>query len=98
MTALEKISKPSLTPDSLVPIMLKSAEGWDQVAAFIALKMRRKMETARERQGRPIAAATQHPMPDLAIPSVFAVSNPAMEAEDDPGQSISETSTSQFTT
>ncbi len=43
---------------SLVPIMLKSAEGWDQVAAFVALTMLRKMEIARERQGRPIAAAT----------------------------------------
>ncbi len=53
---------------SLVPIMLKSAEGWDQVAAFVALTMRRKMEIARERQGWPIAAATHHPMPYLAIP------------------------------
>ncbi len=78
--------------------MLKSTEGWDQVAAFVALTMRHKMEIARERQGRPIAAATQHPMPDLAIPPpVFAFSNPATEAEDDPGQSTSETSGSQFT-
>ncbi len=61
--------------------MLKSAEGWDQVAAFVALTMRRKMETARERQGRPIATASQHPMPDLAIPPVFAVSNPATEVQ-----------------
>ncbi len=49
----------------LVPIMLKSVEGWDQVAAFVALTMCHKMEIAQE---RPIAAATQHPMPDLAIP------------------------------
>ncbi len=78
--------------------MLKSAEGWDQVATFVALTMRRKMEIAWERQGRPIAAATQHPMPDLAIPPpVFDVSNPATEAEDDPGRSTSETSSSQFT-
>ncbi len=68
MTALEKMGEPPLTPDSLVPIMLKSAEGWDQVAAFVALTMRRKMEIAWERQGRLIAAATQHLMPDLAIP------------------------------
>ncbi len=71
--------------------MLKSAEGSDQVAAFVALIMRHKMEIVRERQGRPIAAATEHPMPDLAIPPVFAVSNPATEAEDDPGRSTSET-------
>ncbi len=40
----------------MVPIMLKSAEGWDQVAAFVALTMRRKMEIGWEWQGRPIAA------------------------------------------
>ncbi len=77
--------------------MLKSAEGWDQVAVFVALTMRRKMEIARERQGRPVAATTQHPMPDLAIPPIFAISNPATEAEDDPARSTSETSGSQFT-
>ncbi len=65
MTALGKTGDPHLTPDSLVPIMLKSAEGWDQVATFVALTMHRKMEIA---QGRPIAAATQHPMLNLAIP------------------------------
>ncbi len=48
MTALEKMGEPPLTPDSLVPIMLNSAEGWDQVAAFVALTMRRKMEIAWE--------------------------------------------------
>ncbi len=69
MTALEKMGKPPLTPDSLVPIMLKSAEKWDQVAAFVALTMRRKMEIAQERQRWPIAVATtQHPMLDLAPP------------------------------
>ncbi len=57
MTTLEKMGEPPLTPDSLVLIMLKSAGGWDQVAAFVALTMRRKMEIARER----------HPMLDLAI-------------------------------
>ncbi len=67
------------------------------VASFVALTMRRKMEIAREQQGWLIAATTQHPMPDLAIPPVFAVSNPATEAEDDPGSSTSETSGSQFT-
>ncbi len=70
MTALEKMAKPPLTPDSLVLIMLKSAEGWDQVAAFVAVTMHRKMEIARERP------TTQHPMPDLAIHPVFAISNP----------------------
>ncbi len=68
MTTLEKMGEPPLMPDSLVPIMLKSAEGWDQVAAFVALTMHRIMEIARERQGWPIATATQHPMPDLTIP------------------------------
>ncbi len=68
MTALKKMGEPPLTPDSLVPVMLKSAEGWDQVAAFVTLTMRHKMEIAQERQGWPIAAATQHPMPDPAIP------------------------------
>ncbi len=47
MTTLEKMGEPPFMPDSLVPIMLKSAEGWDQVAAFVALTMRRKMEIAR---------------------------------------------------
>ncbi len=51
-----------------VLIMLKIAEGWDQMAVFVALTMRRKMEIAWEWQWRPIAAATQHPMLDLAIP------------------------------
>ncbi len=69
-----------------------------QVAAFVTLTMRCKMEIAQERPGRPIAAATQHLMPDLATsPPIFAVSNPATEAEDDPGWSTSETSDSQFT-
>ncbi len=71
MTALEKMGERPLTPDSLIPIMLKSAEGWDQVAAFVAMTTRRKMEIARE---CPIAAATQHPMPDLAIPPPFLLS------------------------
>ncbi len=68
ITTLEKMGEPPLTLDSLIRIMLKSAERWDHVAAFVALTMCRKMEIARERKGRPIAAATQHPMPDLAIP------------------------------
>ncbi len=96
MTALEKMGEPPLTPDSLVSIMLKSAEGWDQVAAFVALTMRRKMEIAWE---RPIVATTQHPMPDLSIPPTrFCRQQPSKEAEDDPGRSTSETSNSQFTT
>ncbi len=79
--------------------MLKSAEGWDQVATFVPLPMHRKMETAQERQRRPLTAASQHPMPDLAIPPVFAVSNPAMEGEqDNQGWSTSETSGSQYNT
>ncbi len=53
-------------PDSLVPIMLKSADGWDQMAAIVTLTKRCKMEIAWKRQ---IAATTQHVMPGLAIPS-----------------------------
>ncbi len=37
MTTLQEMGEQPLTPDSLVPIMLKSAEGWDQMAAFVAL-------------------------------------------------------------
>ncbi len=48
MTALEKMGEPPLIPDRLVPIMLKSTERWDQVAAFVTLTLRRNMETARE--------------------------------------------------
>ncbi len=77
-----------LKPDSLVSIMLKSADGWDQVAAFVTLTMRCKMEIVRERQSRSIAATTQQPVPDVAIPSVFAINNPATEEkEDNPGWS-----------
>ncbi len=57
MTTLEKMGEPTITPDSLLPIMLKSAEGWDQVAAFVALTMHRKMEIPQERP-------TRHPAPD----------------------------------
>ncbi len=57
--------------------------------------MCRKIEKAREWQMRPIATATQHPMPNLALPPpIFAISNPAMEEVDDPGLSTSETSSS----
>ncbi len=37
MTTLQEMGEKSLIPDSLVPIMLWSAEGWDQVVAFVAL-------------------------------------------------------------
>ncbi len=68
MTTLQVMGKQPLTPYSLVPIMLRSTEGWDQVATFVTLTMRRKMEIVQERQRRPIAAIMQHPMPDFAIP------------------------------
>ncbi len=67
MTTLQDMGEQPLTPDSLVLIMLKSADGWDQVAAFVTLTMRCKMEIVREWQRGPIAAATQHPISDLAI-------------------------------
>ncbi len=68
MTALQEMGEQRFTPDSLVPIMLKSTGRWDQVAAFVSLTMRRKMEIAWELQRQPIAATTQHPIPDLAMP------------------------------
>ncbi len=46
------------------------------------------MEIVWERQKWPIATATQHPIPPVPV---FAISNPAMEEEDDPGWSTSET-------
>ncbi len=61
---------------SLVPIMLRSAKGWDKVATFVTLTMRHKMELV---QGRPIATATQHLIPDLAIPPCVCHSNPRMK-------------------
>ncbi len=54
MTTLQKKGEQPLTPDSLISIMLKNANGWDQVAAFVA-------------SGAAKAANSHHPMPDLAI-------------------------------
>ncbi len=62
------------------------------MVAIVALTMCHKTELARKRQGRPIAAAIQHPMQDLVIPPIFAVSNPAMK-DDDPGWSTSTSTT-----
>ncbi len=67
ITTLQDMGEEPLTPDSLVPIMLKSADSWDQVAAFVALTMCHKMEIVWEQQRRPIATATQHPTLDLTI-------------------------------
>ncbi len=100
MTTLEKRNEPSLTPDSLVPIILKSAEGGpggcfcrsdsapqDGDSAGAAA-------TAHSRRHPAPNAGPRHPLPPLVV----AVSNPATEAEDNPGWSTSETSSSQFTT
>ncbi len=62
MTIQQETGEQPLTPDSLVPIMLRSADGWDQEAAFVTLTMCHKMELAREWQRRLIAIATQHPI------------------------------------
>ncbi len=96
MTTLQQMGEQPLIPDSEVSIMLKSADRWEQLAAFVALTMHRKMEIVREQQRRPIVIATQHLMPDLIFsPSVFAISNTATEEEeDDPGWSHLEISTS----
>ncbi len=48
MTTLQEMGEQPLTSNSLVPIMLKSADRWDHVATFVALTMCRMMETARE--------------------------------------------------
>ncbi len=39
MTTLQKKDEQHLTLDRLVPIMLKNADGWDQMAAFVASTM-----------------------------------------------------------
>ncbi len=48
MTNLQQMGDQPFTPNSLVLIMLKSTDGWDQVAAFVALTMHRKMKIAQE--------------------------------------------------
>ncbi len=68
MTTLQEMGEQPLTLDSLILIMLKSTDRWDHVATFVTLITLRKMEIVQEQQRRPIAAATQHPMPNLAIP------------------------------
>ncbi len=58
MTTVQKMGEQPLTPDSLVSIMLKSTDGWDEVATFVALTMRCKMEIVQERQSWHMAATT----------------------------------------
>ncbi len=65
MTTLQEIGEQLLTQDSLVRIMLKITDRWDQVAAFVTLTMRHQMEIAQEWQLRPIAAITQYPINSL---------------------------------
>ncbi len=48
MTTLQKKGEQPLTPDSLVPIMLKSTDGWEKMATLVALTMHRKIEIALE--------------------------------------------------
>ncbi len=94
MTALQEIVEQPLTPDSLVPIMLKSADGWDQVAAFVALTMHPQDGDS---VGAAEAAHSRHyPVPNARPrnPPMFAISNTATEEEeDDPGWSHSYTFT-----
>ncbi len=47
MTTLQEMGEQHLTLDTLVLIILKSADEWDQVAAFVALTMYYKMEIVR---------------------------------------------------
>ncbi len=46
MTTLQEMGEQPFTLNSLVLIVLKSADKWDQEAAFVALMMCRKMEKA----------------------------------------------------
>ncbi len=71
------------------PNYAKKCQMMGPVAAFVIVTMRHKMELARERRRRLVAAATQHSMPDTAILPMFAISNPAMKEEDNPGWSTS---------
>ena len=48
--SISALGEEPLTPESLVPVMLRSSTGWDQVAAFVAAVLRKKMEAERERQ------------------------------------------------
>ena len=66
MATLQEMSKEPLTPESLVPTLLRSKARWDLVAAFVASVMRSKIESAREWQRN--IAIDRHPMPDLTIP------------------------------
>ncbi len=45
----------ALTPDSLVLIMLRSTEEWNQMVPFVIMTMRHKMELVQE---RPMANTT----------------------------------------
>ncbi len=83
ITTLQEMGEQPLTVDSLVLIMLKSADRWDQVATFVALTMHRKMKIALEWHRRSVTAE-QFPL------LVFAISNLTME-EDNPGWSTSDT-------
>ncbi len=67
MSTLQEKSEQPLTLDNLVTIMLRSAEGWNQIV-FVALTMFHKMELVWEGQRRSIASITQHPLLDLTIP------------------------------
>ncbi len=48
MNTLQEMGELPLTPDSLVPIMLISVEGWDHKASFVPLTIYHKTELARE--------------------------------------------------
>ncbi len=68
MAILQEISEQTLTPGSLATIMLRNIVGWDQMTAFVILKMHHNVELAWEWQRRPIATVTQHPMSDFVSP------------------------------
>ncbi len=61
MTTLHEMGKQPLTLDSLVSIMVRSVEGWNQMATFVTLAIYHKIELVREWQRRLIATMTQHP-------------------------------------
>jgi len=64
-----------ITPESLIPVMLKSSTGWDQVAAFNAAILRKKMEGEWKWQTWK-TTVNQHTMSDLTVPPYLPIVTP----------------------
>ncbi len=95
MTALEKMGEPPLSPPDYTEKRRRMGPGGRFCRSDNAPQDGDSVGAAG------VAHSRHHPAPNAGPrhpPSVFVVSNPATEAEDDPGWSTSETSGSQFTT